>query len=700
MRRSVLTSLVGGCLAALLVAGAALCLISDVGAQGKSGAATAARTKAEQRAITLLDKNRLLTARRVADEILKDNQESMVGHYVLGRVLHEADGSLARAMYHLGHSREIYEMTYKAHPRPPDAPWQFHRELLFSIQKLAAQLEEHKYQLEILDYHDALYSPDLTAEHAWPLMRLGRFDEARKFAGEAARSKEAQQRSLGLNTLCAVEGEARTRKKYYQACLASLTNARAEDRGRKLIDKQHGSTLAVHAYNAALAARAAFKPEQAEKFAIEGTTRLAFTPANPWRFLTRLYTDQGRMSDAVNSLREMQRWRTQQPPHVRVQARAETDVAFATVLLVAARTDVALPVVDRALDRPDRRGLSSVSPERTMGAHALLRRAMRRTHAQLLAERATWTPAGEPTRSLLRRAERMLRSRVDALRITNVLGDDTLLVETFRPFTSGGMEPVPVWLLGDLVQVLGPGVVGVVLRKARELDRGTDAGPYHDAVEAEVALARGDRHDAVALAQEALRKLPRREALLRARAAAVGAEAARQNGDQVRWLRLLGQAMQIDPSVVRRLSLRLPATVAAGAADPAANLARQLLARSPRLDLDSGVGQRGFRITIRGRGPALEACLRGPHGARLSCARAPARKPKKGKDGKPVKLPKLSNEQRAARLVEAFHQQCLAMPLGLTGTDLNSLDGSTTVAEQAVRRKLGGILDMAIKERK
>ena len=97
---------------------------------------------------------------------------------------------------------------------------------------------------------------------------------------------------------------------------------------------------------------------------------------------------------------------------------------------------------------------------------------------------------------------------------------------------------------------------------------------------------------------------------------------------------------------------------------------------------------------------ALEACLRGPHGARLSCARAPARKPKKGKDGKPVKLPKLSNEQRAARLVEAFHQQCLAMPLGLTGTDLNSLDGSTTVAEQAVRRKLGGILDMAIKERK
>jgi hypothetical protein len=33
------------------------------------------------------------------------------------------------------------------------------------------------------------------------------------------------------------------------------------------------------------------------------------------------------------------------------------------------------------------------------------------------------------------------------------------------------------------------------------------------------------------------------------------------------------------------------------------------------------------------------------------------------------------------------------MPLGLSGTDLSSLDGSTTVAEQAVRERLRGVLD-------
>ena len=54
---------------------------------------------------------------------------------------------------------------------------------------------------------------------------------------------------------------------------------------------------------------------------------------------------------------------------------------------------------------------------------------------------------------------------------------------------------------------------------------------------------------------------------------------------------------------------------------------------------------------------------------------------------------KLTLDEQAARLVDAFHKQALAMPLGLTGTDLSSLDGSTTVAEQAVRQRLKGVLD-------
>ncbi len=683
MQKATVRILVAAAALAAVAGGLVALVVTDAGAQGKSGAAYAANSKAERKALSLLEKNRLVTARRVAEKILEDNEESMVGHYVVGRVLHEADGSLARAMYHLGHARELYEETYEVHPRPPSAPWQFHRELLFAIQKLAAQMEKYKYQLKILKYYDQLYNPDLTAEHAWPLMRLGRFKKARKYAKKGIKSKDPQQRSLGLNVMCAIEGEARKRKRYLKACMAALKNARAEEAGRPAIDKKHESTLAIHAYNAALAARTAFEPKRAEDLAIEGTSRLAFSPANPWRFLTRLYTDQGRMSDAIKALREMQSWRTKQPPHIRVQARAETDVAFATVLLVAARTDIALPVVDRALERPDRRGLVSASPEQTKGAHALLRRAMRLTHAEIMAERASYSDTGERVKRTYRRAERAVLVRVDELRIINVLSDDRRLQETFRVFTRGGIEPVPVWLLGDLVEVLGPGVVSVVLRKVRKRDKDPRIKPYCDAIEADVALARGDEEEAIRLARKALRKLPRNEALLRARMAAVGAKAAKRSGDSGLHLKLLAQAMQIDPSVIRRMGMTLPVRISVSATGAAADMARQLLERSPRLD----VGESGFRLKIRGGGRSLQACLSSPHGAALSCA-----SPQIGKKEK------RTNDLLARRLAEAVHHRCLAMPLGLSGTDLSSLDGRTTVADQAVRNQLEGILDDVVKK--
>ena len=46
-----------------------------------------------------------LTARRLAEQVLASAPDSLVGNYVLGRVLREAEGDLAKAMYHLGHAR-------------------------------------------------------------------------------------------------------------------------------------------------------------------------------------------------------------------------------------------------------------------------------------------------------------------------------------------------------------------------------------------------------------------------------------------------------------------------------------------------------------------------------------------------------------------------------------------------------------------
>ena len=45
---------------------------------------------------------------------------------------------------------------------------------------LAGEMEEYDYQVEMLRFHDALYRPARPGEHAWPLMKLGRWQEARE----------------------------------------------------------------------------------------------------------------------------------------------------------------------------------------------------------------------------------------------------------------------------------------------------------------------------------------------------------------------------------------------------------------------------------------------------------------------------------------------------------------------------------------
>lgn len=635
-----------------------------------------AETDEEHELLELLEENQLVTARRKVDALLKTNDESMVGHYVLGRVMRESEGNLPASMYHLGRARQIYENDYRVHPRPEDAPWQFHRELLYHIQATAQEMEEFSYQLDIIAYHDVLYSPDLDAQRAWPLMRLGRVKKARKAARLAMKSSDAYQRKLGLNVYCAVQGELQERKRYYEACLEAYEAAKKGD--VQGVDEKHESTIAVHAFNAAVAARAALMPEEAEKLAREGTKRLSFTPANPWRVLVRLYTDQGRMKNAVEALREMQAWRRKQPPAIRSQSRAESDVVFSTVLLVAAMPQTGLRLLNMALDRPDRRGLTSSTPEQALGAHALLRRALAKTQLELAAERASYDDGVSLTRSVYGSAARRFDILTDEERVVSVLTDTDRLVSTLRVFVRGGIEPVPVWLVGDLVQILGPGVMTVALDLAREAEDDDDIKPYFDALAAEIALADGDEERALKLAKRALKGLPKSEALLKARTAAVAAEAALADGDDELHLEFLGAVMELDPSVIRRRGMQLPASVKSSSSSIAKQV-RALIADSPRIAQRSD----GFRVKITGD-DALEICLYTPDDAKLACAELERRE-------------KERDEAFATRAAKAFHTQALAMPLGLSAADLASLDSSTTVAEQAAREKLDQLLEDAVK---
>ncbi len=656
-------------------------------------APTAWMTPAEADAVRELDQGKPLAARRKAEALIEADPDSIVGHYVLGRVLHEAESSLGRAIYHLGHARELYERRYPVHERTDETPWKFHRELLYSIQALAAELEDFDYQLQILDFHDALYRPELVAEHAWPLFKLGRLDEARKVAEQAVAKTSASQRSLGLNVLCAIENARGDRESASKACTRAFENARDSEKNLPAIDPELRSTLAVHAFNAARTARQAFQPERAEALAIEGTKRLSLAPVNPWRLLVDLYLDEGRGEQAVRALREMNGWRKRQPPQVRDQDRADTDVSFATMLLLAGRAEPALRLVGRAIEQPDRRGLTSVKRWQSLGAHALLRRALRREAAELDAEAASIRGRSGGWRRPLWFTEREFDDWADEERIVAAVADDERLVDTFRIFGERGLTPVPVWLMGDLVDVVGPGAIASVLRRVRREDAAPELVPYLRAIEVDVLHSRGDHAAAMRQAREVLSELPEIEVLLRARIAAVGAMAASEADNRQAELEFLEQAFVLDPSVIRRLGLSLPAQIRTSGGGDVQKLSR-LLEQSPRLRAEES----GFHIDIAAEGTDVRFCISSPAGAQLSCATtadeaaAIPRRRSDGAAGEPAEPP-ADEPMTPQRAAELFHRKMFSYPLGLTGLDVGSLDGSTTVSEQASRDHLEGVLD-------
>lgn len=629
---------------------------------------------------------RPITARRKAEEILKDNAESIVAQFVLGSILREAEGQLPQAMHHLGRARELYETRWPATQANPAAPWMLHRELLFSIQRTAGELEKHDYRLQILDFHDALYEPDLVAEHAWPLMQLGKHAKARSVAKQAIESAGSMQQSMGRNALCALEAVGGTRKEWFDACLEAYDHAAEHARADPpMAPPDEITPVAVHAYNAALAAAGLLRPDEVERLALAGASRLEFTAANPWSLLVRLYLDQGRGEEAVAAAKEAERWRARQPPSLRDQILADKDATIATLFLMAGRTQPGLDLIDRALARPDRRGLHAISSEVTTASHALLRRALRRTHREVVAERATYEsvdPGG-----LLNDLEARFDEAADAGRVVKVLGQGDRMVDSLRLFVHGGIEPVPVWLVGDLVEVAGAGVVATALDRAREAGETEGLSglePYYDAIDSEVRRAWRDHSSALVLAERALDGLPESEVALRARVAAVAFESADELGENDRALGFLSMAAQLDPGVLRRRGLALPTKFESDGGVMAEEVLKRL-EDSPRF-IDAG---HGFRVRVEGQGLEMTACLFAPEGERMGCASPEPERIWVDADGvvDPAWQPSASD------LVRAVHHELFAIPLGLSAIDMGSLDGTATVSGEHSRQRLRRMLD-------
>jgi tetratricopeptide (TPR) repeat protein len=609
---------------------------------------------AEREAFNQVEEGHYVRARELAERILKKNASSSLAQMVLAFAQHYGEDNLPRALFHLDRALALYERRYGGQPGP-DAPWRWHAAILRELAEVHGDMEHHAEKLAYIARYNLLYDPDMVAERAWPLMKLGRHREARLAADLGLQTDRVGQRVIALNALCAIEFEAGNDGQSYDACRRAIEDG-----------YQNGGVSAVDLTNFAEASRSLFKLDEAERISLEATTAAASWYGNPWMDLAELYVRQGRFGETLSALKQVPEYRMKRPPHARDADRNEMRRALASFLLMLSKPEQAYEVTGRALAAPERRAHNSRDPAQDRIVLALLDRRARRVQAELVLERGATEPWYKRPLEWGRALALRFAGRESGALVERMLADEERLVGSFRVGTARSAV-MPPWLLGELCDVVGEGVVQEALTRARKRDHREGAGAYYDAVEAEVAFGAGDAARAEQLALRAQQTLGTSEVLLIARVLAIAAEAERSQGKLELARARYDAAFQRDPGIFRRLELSVPVEISS-AGGAVAEEAAEMLARSPRFTQTRG----GLGLSVRANGPTARVCLSAAQGAVINCAEITVRDKQPG-------------QSHAQHIAQEALRQLFAPRIDLSQMDINSLDGQNLSGRDALK---------------
>ncbi|MFN7701738.1 MAG: hypothetical protein ACK5U8_27850, partial [Deltaproteobacteria bacterium] len=382
-------------------------------------------------------------------------------------VYHYGEANFPRSLYHLRQARTLFGQR---HAEPPIAgqPWRWHASILRELVWAHGDLEQYEEQLAVAARYNELYQPHLMAETSWPLMKLRRFDEARRAAQLGEASGDAIQREIALNARCAIEFEAGDETRSYAACRAALD----------LRGANPDTQSAVDFTNFAEAARSVFRLEEAEEDGLLAAQAQLSWYGNPYVELTELYVREARFAEALAMMREVNPYRLRRPPHVQDADRNEARRTLGELFLALGRGEDAVRITTKAMLAPDRRAHNSRDPSQDLAISALLDRAARRLRAAELDQSTLGAPLHERALALVQglglRAEAWSSGRQAA----RALSDVSRLVGTFQVGRARSAV-TPPWLVGELVDVHGPGVVVAAVRRARRDDPREGAPAYY-----------------------------------------------------------------------------------------------------------------------------------------------------------------------------------------------------------------------------
>ncbi|NTV75657.1 MAG: hypothetical protein HGA66_15815, partial [Holophaga sp.] len=253
----------------------------------------------EARFTEMLDKERHpIEAREAAKAYLAGHPDSWLACEVIGMVCLHTDGDLPRALYWFTRARRLLEARYGG-AWGPEAPTGYYSSVLGFQASTQYRMERYEDALRTLDAHDRLFLRQRPVEHAWPLMKLGRYREARRKIDEAVAGGDPRDAVTALNTLSAMEAESDRPEEAFatQMRVYALDSLRGKDRDCTLI-----RNAADGAWHLGLLARA-------EQLLLEATEHFqAGSVTNPWGDLAFLYLPEQRFAEAMDAVKRMHQW--------------------------------------------------------------------------------------------------------------------------------------------------------------------------------------------------------------------------------------------------------------------------------------------------------------------------------------------------------------------------------------------------------
>lgn len=650
-------------------------------------------TQSELLALEKFRPGETLAARNIAEKILSKRPYSYVAHFLMYFTLRNDEGELIRSLWHLRQAINQYKSQVQV------SRSRSHHMMLIELISVLRQLGRERESLKLITQHDRLYSIysiKYEEYRPWILMKMRRYKQARKEA--LAFLSKKKYKTTALNSLCAISFERNHRQESLKYCLAAY---------KADLERRSTYNRSVHSINLAEAYLSVFDLGQSEQFAFKATRHFhKDLHSTPWEFLLGLYLAQGRYNDAWNALRRSKSWFNRQAPKLAESVYASNQLAQASFLLGIARPKIALNILERIRDRPDRHGHMSAQTRQFVAGARLLRRHALLMRTETLREKAASKGFAHRMGTWFQTLWYRFRAWRQGALLRRQMADPEFLHNSISPYRSGSFSmpnsPIPHWYSSDLIGVMGPAIVRKALEHVRagELKSTPKVNVFLQALEAEIAYRRGEYKQARAYSFAVLEKLPRSLVPLRVRMHAIQGAIAYEESRYSNMREAFAYALQKDGSVFRRYHLALPVA----AMKPQTPLARRVLdalLRSPRFVSDP----KGFLLRIDDRDPMVVVYLTQRNGtviSRVAMLRSevkppssvpktslkPKSKAKPQKAKKPTKPVKYTAEQITQWFVEQLsvrvHRDLFAPAIQLSKQDIFSLDGTPLQNNQPI----------------